>query len=202
MIFDPAGEGQADPVDLRGGARKPRRFIGWGTFFDFGDGNMRPNKAIDSKISTPLFHLPLGTIADGMPPISLPQRNLLRQVTWEMPSGQSIAREMGVPAAFRRRSQGALVLRPGPRAVHSALVLHSEGGRGDGRRPDLGPVGGRIVAEVFLGLLRADRNSYFNSDRDGRWKPTLRTRSGEVTGNFNMLDFLTFAGVDPTTRGQ
>ena len=36
MIFDPAGEGQEDPVDLRGGARAPRRFIGWQTFFDFG----------------------------------------------------------------------------------------------------------------------------------------------------------------------
>jgi hypothetical protein len=29
MIFDPAGEGQRDPVDLRGNARAPRRFIGW-----------------------------------------------------------------------------------------------------------------------------------------------------------------------------
>src|SRR5438094_6182362 len=38
MIFDPKGEGQDDPVDLRGGARAPRRFIGWQTFFDFGDG--------------------------------------------------------------------------------------------------------------------------------------------------------------------
>ncbi len=36
FIFDPAGEGQPDPVDLRGGARAPRRFIGWQTFFDFG----------------------------------------------------------------------------------------------------------------------------------------------------------------------
>ena len=36
MIFDPAGEGSPDPVDLRGGARAPRRFIGWQTFFDFG----------------------------------------------------------------------------------------------------------------------------------------------------------------------
>src|SRR5947199_223817 len=36
MIFDPAGEGSSDPVDLRGGARAPRRFIGWQTFFDFG----------------------------------------------------------------------------------------------------------------------------------------------------------------------
>ena len=36
FIFDPAGEGQPDPVDLRGGARARRRFIGWQTFFDFG----------------------------------------------------------------------------------------------------------------------------------------------------------------------
>ena len=31
MIFDPAGEGQTDPIDLRGGARARRRFIGWQT---------------------------------------------------------------------------------------------------------------------------------------------------------------------------
>ena len=36
FIFDPAGEGQTDPIDLRGGARAQRRFIGWQTFFDFG----------------------------------------------------------------------------------------------------------------------------------------------------------------------
>ena len=36
MTFDPAGEGASDPVDLRGGARAPRRFIGWQTFFNFG----------------------------------------------------------------------------------------------------------------------------------------------------------------------
>jgi hypothetical protein len=46
------------PDDLRGGARAPRRFIGWQTFFDFGDGALRPNKKIHTKISTPLFRLP------------------------------------------------------------------------------------------------------------------------------------------------
>jgi hypothetical protein len=196
MIFDPAGEGQADPVDLRGGRRRPRRFIGWETFFDFGDGNMRPNKAIDTKISTPLFRLPLGTIADGRPPISLPQRNLLRQVTWELPSGQSIAREMRVPALSsgdlkELAPYGLNLDRSTPLwyyILKEAEVI--EGGR------TLGPVGGRIVAETFLGLLRADRNSYF-SERG--WRPTLPTRSG-ARGSFTMLDFLTFAGVDPTSR--
>jgi hypothetical protein len=32
---------------------------------------------------------------DNPTPISLPQRNLLRQVTWSLPSGQKIAREIG-----------------------------------------------------------------------------------------------------------
>jgi Animal haem peroxidase len=78
MIFDPSQEGAADPSDLRGGARAPRRFIGWQTFFNFGDGNVRPNKLIDTKISSPMFNLPLGAIPVPGGPTSLPQRNLLR----------------------------------------------------------------------------------------------------------------------------
>ena len=101
FIFDPAGESQMDPVDLRGGARAPRRFIGWQTFFDFGgdqSANVRPPKIIDTKISSPLFNLPLGAIASGDRPTALPQRNLLRHLTWSLPSGQSIASAMRVPA--------------------------------------------------------------------------------------------------------
>ena len=59
FVFDPAGENQMDPSDLRGGARAPRRFIGWQTFFNFGGdqaANVRPSKVIDTKISTPLFN--------------------------------------------------------------------------------------------------------------------------------------------------
>src|SRR4029453_15583916 len=97
MIFDPAGQGQADPVDLRGGARGPRGLIGWQTFFDFGDGEVKPRKQIDTRISTPLFHLPLGAIASGTPPTSLPQRNLLRHLTWGLPSGQAVAERMDAP---------------------------------------------------------------------------------------------------------
>ena len=71
FIFDPRAEGQADPGDLRGGARAARRFVGWQTFFDFGDGEVKPRKLIDTRISTPLFQLPLGAIADGSTPTSL-----------------------------------------------------------------------------------------------------------------------------------
>ena len=102
-----------DPVDLRGGSRAPRRFVGWQTFFDFGDGEVKPNKRIDTKISTPLFDLPLGAIASHDPPTSLPQRNLLRQLTWELPSGQRHrAGSMGVPALSAADLDGAGRLRP------------------------------------------------------------------------------------------
>jgi hypothetical protein len=60
----------------------------------------------------------------------------------------------------------------------------------------LGPVGGRIVAEVFIGLLQTDPGSYLAAQP--RWQPTLPARNG----SFRMTDFLTFAGVDPLSRGQ
>jgi len=91
FIFDPAPENVPDPDDLVGGFRAPRRFIGWQTFFNFGDGQVKPNKTIDTRLSTTLFNLPLSTITEHTPPVSLPQRNLLRGVTWSLPSGQRIA---------------------------------------------------------------------------------------------------------------
>ena len=97
FIFDRSQDGAADPADLRGGQRAPRRFVGWQTFFDFGDGQVKPNKRIDTRLSTPLFHLPLGAIASHDRPTALPQRTLLRHLTWSLPTGQAIAREIGVP---------------------------------------------------------------------------------------------------------
>jgi hypothetical protein len=61
----------------------------------------------------------------------------------------------------------------------------------------LAGVGARIVAEVFLGLLSLDSNSYLA--RNPRWRPTL---PGRQRGRFGVVDFLTLAGVDPASRGQ
>ena len=69
--------------------------------------------------------------------------------------------------------------------------------REDGVR--LGPVGARIVAEVFIGLLQLDPDSYLSVQPD--WFPTLPTHDG-TPQSFRMIDFLTFAGVDPVSRGQ
>lgn len=52
------------------------------------------------------------------------------------------------------------------------------------------------MAEVFIGLLQTDPGSYLLVQP--HWQPTLPSRSG----SFRMTDFLTFAGVDPHSRGQ
>ncbi len=201
FIFDAAAEPKADPDDLVGGARGPRRFVGWQTFFDFGDGEVKPNKQIDTRLSTPLFDLPLSAIASGDRPTSLPQRTLLRHLTWSLPSGQDVARTMKAPdrlasADFPELRDYSLRL-DASTPLWYYVLKEAEVLEGGSR---LGPVGGRIVAEVFLGLLRRDRSSYLNARP--LWHPTVPTRSGTVTGDFRMVDFLTFAGVDPTSRGQ
>ena len=60
----------------------------------------------------------------------------------------------------------------------------------------LAGVGARIVGEVFLGLLAADARSYLSQSR---WRPTLPSRA---RGSFGIVDLLTFAQVDPASRGQ
>ena len=197
IIFDPAEENSRDPNDLRGGFRAPRRFIGWQTLFNFGDGNVRPNKLIDTTISTPLFNLPLAAIAvlspPAEPPTSLPQRNLLRHITWQLPSGQSIAKHMKVPALSSEDLKELKDL--GNNLDQSTplwyYVLKEAEVMENGLR--LGPVGGRIVGEVIIGLLQLDRQCFLSDEP--RWRPTLPQRNGQVTGDFRMVDFLTFAGV-------
>ena len=207
FIFDPnlgdlAPSAGVDPTDLRGGFRAPRRFIGWETFFDFKDGNVKPNKQMDPKISTPLFTLPLGAIASHKAPIALMQRNLLRHVTWSMPSGQSIAHAMNVdelaPGDLEELTQYDLRLERNTPLFYymlkeAALVPDTDIGKNTGGF-HLGPVGGRIVAEVVVGLLETDPNSYVVQQPG--WTPTLQAPGAA----FRMTDFLTFAGVDPATR--
>lgn len=196
MIFDAAGAGQTDPVDLRGGARAPRRFVGWQTFFDFGDEEVRPNKRTDTRLSTPLFNLPLGAIPSNDPPTALPQRTLLRHLTWKLPSGQRVARAMGERALTETelselKSLGVGFERSTPLWYYilKEAELTEQG-------LHLGPVGGRIVAEVLIGLLQSDVNSFLVAQPG--WQPTLQNPGS----GFRTTDFLRFAGVDPASRGQ
>ncbi|MDQ4093668.1 MAG: peroxidase [Actinomycetota bacterium] len=198
LIFDPAAEGQADPIDLRGGARAPRRFIGWQTFFDFGGDqtqHVRPNKLIDTSISTPLFQLPLATIPSRDAPTSLSQRNLLRHLTWSLPSGQRIAASTGAPVLgsshFSELREYGLGLDASTPLWY--YILREASVFTDGVR--LGPLGGRIVAETIIAMLQLDKSSYLNT----RFRPSLPSKTPRT---FTMTDLLRWARVDPASRGQ
>jgi hypothetical protein len=183
LFLDPGAADPDDPPDLRGGRRAPRRFIDWQTFFDFGDGRVRPNKLIDTRLSSVLFHL-LGQ-PEGEP-TSLATRNLLRNLTMEVPSGQRVARAMQLPELAAADLQDLAPLHLDRRTPLWFYILREAEVAADGEH--LGPVGGRIVAEVIVGLIRGDRQSYLRQDPD--WTPTYG--SG---GSFAMADLLEAAGV-------
>ena len=183
-----------NPDDLRGGKRAPRRFVDWQTFFDFGDGESRPNKKIDTKISSVLMQLPgsrgpaPGLPSDGVQ--SLPSRNLMRHVNFGLPSGQAVARIMRVPVLDETE---LAELEPYGMKKSTPLwyyILKEAEVMENGLR--LGPVGSRIVGEVFIGLLKADRSSYLA--KNPRWKPVLPSTT---RGKYRMTDMLRFAGVVP-----
>jgi len=158
---------------------KREHVIDWERFFDLGGSLPQPSLSIDTMISRPLFHLP-----DGDP--KLPRRTLLRGRKLALPSGQDVAEAM----CEDRLEEGRLLLdetlEPGAREVLLRSTplwyyLLCEAEKGGGKT--LGPVGGRIVAEVILGLLEADAD-------DEPWRP------GELgTGEeFTMADLVAFAG--------
>ncbi len=209
LVFDKNEPDFSDPVnydrdDLLGGFPAPRRYVGWQTFFDLGDGNVKNNKKIDTTVSSVLFTLPVPAIAPHTQtsPTVLPQRNLLRQLTWGLPSGQAIARAMGAPA-LAPSDLADLAGVYAPLVASTPLwyyILAEAKAMDDGL--NLGPVGGRIVTETLIGLLRADPASYLNVYP--RFRPFLGTDlqlgsnlDPNITGNrtYTRAHFLYYAGV-------
>ena len=78
------------------------------------------------------------------------------------------------------------------------MVLHLEGGRDRRQGPRVGPVGGRIVAEVLVGLLQKDLNSYLYLQPT--WKPAPPI--APARGQFTMADLLTYARDGPDEPGE
>ena len=209
LVFDTNEPNFSDPVsydrdDLLGGYPAARRYIGWQTFFDLGDGNVKNNKKIDTTISRVLFTLPLPAIAPHTQtsPTVLPQRNLLRQLTWGLPSGQAVARAMRVPV-LSPSDLSDIASVYAPFAASTPLwyyVLAEAEAVGNGL--NLGPVGGRIVTETLIGLLRADPTSYLSVypafqpflGTDLALGPNLNT---SITGHrtYTRAHFLYYAGV-------
>ena len=211
----------------------PRLKIQWSKFFNETNKppTARPVRQFDASLAGPLFKMPMTALPDTNPLGLLSQRNLQRGRKMGLPSGQQVARLMGVTPltnAQLSRNYRIKVIAP---IQNNVVQVVSEGfvenedlrlelekpewrgeaplwfyilkeaelvgdvgavdGKGMGRT--LGPVGGRIVAEVLVGLLQKDPNSYLYLSPS--WKPAPPVTP--VRGRFTMADLLRFAGVWP-----
>jgi hypothetical protein len=113
--------------------------------------------------------------------LSLSFRTLVRAWRLGLPSGQAVAEAITGSRPAGNDPLWLFVLREA-----------SDGASGT----QLGPVGGRLVAEVIIGLLAADPQSYYRVQPD--WEPDADERAG---GRYTMLDFLRAAGV-PVDEGS
>jgi hypothetical protein len=164
---------------------------------------------IDTSLVEPLKNL--GRVVNDAPP-SLATRNLLRGFRLGLPSGQAVAKYIGAPVLEDTEIKiGSAAADPstlpditelGTTAFNRncplwvyilAEAMHHqeedldplpvlEGGKT--KAPRLGPVGGRIVAEVFLGLMFSDPNSVLYAKAD--FKPM-------VPADFRLKDFVKYA---------
>jgi hypothetical protein len=143
------------------------------------------NKArkIDTKLSLPLIALKNPGIAaapGGLPvdtlksPRSLAKRNLFRARQLSVVSGQRAATLLGVPALTPEQLGVANL--PASVQLKTPLWYYvlKEAELLGGER--LGPVGGRILAETFLGALLHAPNSFFRLKGEA-WQPPQGRRT-------------------------
>ena len=168
--------------------------IDWRRFYDLGTAAgtpgfaFNPTRKIDPLMVEELRNLP-GSDKTS-PARMLAFRNLKRGVNLGLPSGQDVAKAMRIknpltPDEIATGPDGAAAKKHG---LHTATplwyyILKEAKVRrgGDG----LGPVGGTIVAEVLIGLVHGDHQSFLW--RAKNWKPELPSK---VPGTFTMADML------------
>ena len=177
-------------TDLVGFSPSPSTFaIDWSLFLPGGKssgGAVQASYKIDASITNSLSLLPLPVSSEG--PADLAVRNLLRSSQVGLPSGQDVARAIGIRplpdnqiligkatgdateatpiTSISSSFAGKAPLWAYILAESTAHAYRIENGAivGNQKAPfTLGPVGGRIVAETFVGLLLSDSNSILNS---------------------------------------
>jgi len=161
----------------------PDHVIDWRVLFDVpGNGPAQRAKAIDGQLPASLMRLPesiTGTV-DITAYRSLAARDLQRGQGTGLPSGEAVARAMRVTPLTRTE------LALGDWQDETPLwlyILREAAVRGGGDH--LGGVGGRIVAEVIVGIVRNDSESYLANNLS--WRPTLPSHAA---GIFKIRDFL------------
>ena len=188
-IFEPPSSTPGALDDLRGGRPLPGRWsLDWRMYLDL-SGNATPQRTrrIDTRLNHKLSKIPAGPGGEN----ALAFLNLMRGWRMELPSGQAIARAMGRAPI----SNGELGLDAGPFGSEAPLwyyVLKEAEIAAGGQH--LGPVGGRIVAEVFAGLAKGDPHSFLSEAPD--WRPGDTSLIEPMGARFELRDVLRFAGLD------
>lgn len=182
QVFNVAGN------DLRGGRPLPAdRVINWNNFFEINPGDLPVNvsRKIDPMLSSGLFLLPPGS--PGIPgegSTLLAQRNLVRGKSYGLPSGQAVATALGLTPLTNAQLGLA-----DPRFENEAplwfYILAEAQLLNNGAR--LGPVGAKLVTDVFVGMLKKDHESLLH--------PSQKKFVPMGGADFRMDDFLRFAGV-------
>ncbi len=162
----------------------PKWTIEWPRFFEVdgaGQNQRQQTRLIDALIARPLTQLPV-EVGGNRP--SLIERNLTRGARLLLPSGQDVANHMGLTVLTD--AELGLPGGGGPAPLWH-YVLREASVQANGRH--LGEVGGRIVAEVLLGLLEKDPSSYLRNMP--AWRPFL---PAATPGTFTMPDLIKFVG--------
>ena len=177
----PGGPQHAVFPDLMGLGPIGDRTIDWSLLFDVpGRPEAQRAKVMDGTLPHPLIQLPpaITGVVDVAAFHSLAARDLVRGQGTGLPSGEAVARRMGV-SPLTVDEIGLREHAWEPETPLWLYILRESFIRHAGDR--LGDVGGRIVAEVLLGIIQGDPTSYLRVVPG--WGPTLpsRTRSFSLT---------------------
>jgi Animal haem peroxidase len=173
----------SDPVplfpDLLGFRAVPREHaVDWKLFFDAPGGSpAQRSKKMDGKLVRALIELPVAVtgeceIEDYH---SLAVRDLQRGQGVGLSSGEAVARHIGVGPLTPEQVGIASTGWKGETPLWYYVLREADACTGGHR---LGPVGGRIVAEVLVGLIDADTTSFRKSGSE--WRPQ-KTLAGLLT---------------------
>ena len=164
------------------------RVIDWAYFFELDEQHPpQASKRIDTRLAHALINLPTSVVGETTisEEHSLAYRDLERGRALDLPSGEAVARAMGVEPLTRDELGLTVDGWRGETPLWYYILKEAEV-RYNGER--LGEVGGRIVSEVLLGLIAADPTSYLQAESD--WQPTV---PGKEHGTFAMADLLRYA---------
>ena len=167
------------------------RTIDWSLHFDVdGRPGAQRAKQIDGRLPESLINLPVeitGPVDDDAFR-SLAARDLQRGRSTGLPSGEAVARALGVGPLGAEEVGLAEDGWEGETPLWY-YVLREASARHDGDR--LGDVGGRIVGEVLVGIVDYDPLSYRTVQPD--WRPTLPSAD---PNRYTLIDLLRATELD------